>query len=259
MKKSKPKNKSNVFSRARSSKASKAISKIIKKISRIGKKRPTRSKLAKKTSTNKLVLKENFVKLGAEAQKEVLSAQPSEQQLPSHYSENKLTLLVRDPWWLYSYWEVTPWREAEVAAEIERLGLGREKTVLRVYDITEASPEKTKVFFDIEINHLNSNWYIDVGSPDREWIAEIGYKTQNGRFFALVRSNAVKTPPFGISDVLDEEWMMPDEMYFKLLGIIGGFESAGGSLQVRKMVEKYIRQSASSETVAQLSKAKPVS
>ena len=98
-----------------------------------------------------------------------------------------------------------------------------------------------------------------MGIPDREWVAELGLRTASGGFFMLVRSNTVKTPPFGISDVLDEEWMMPDDMYYKLLGIMGGFESVGDSMSVRKMVERYVRQSVSSEAAPQLSKAKPVS
>ena len=123
-----------------------------------------------------------------------------------------------------------------------------------MYDVTGASIEAPLNFFDIEIHHLNSNWYVDVGEAGREWIAEIGVKTRDGRFFALVRSNLVKTPSFGISEVTDEEWMMPDEMYFKLVGMITGFDATGGSMEMKKLFEKYIRQTVSSEAPPRLSR-----
>ncbi len=229
----------------------KAIGKVIKKI---------KPKISLKKPKEKLVLKKSFSKIGKNSPvSEGASTSPESvfinRRLPAYYEEDKLVLLVRDPWWLFAYWEVTPGCEARVMAEISAKGLRRQKTVLRVYDLTASSFGVSPVFFDIEIHHLNNNWYIDVGQPDREWAAEIGYRTEDGQFFALVRSNAVRTPSFGISDVLDEEWMMPDEMYFKLLGIIGGFEGIGDSMEVRKMFERRLRQSISSENSPKLSPA----
>ncbi len=231
----------------------KALGKFVKKI------RPkTALKKPLKKLKEKLVLKRSFSRILKEpAVSQAVQASSAsvfvDHRLPEYYGEDKFVLLVRDPWWLFAYWEVTPGREAHVMGEISARGLRRQKTVLRVYDLTAAP----SVFFDIEIQHLNNNWYIDVGQPDREWAAEIGFKTEDGQFFVLVRSNAVRTPSFGISDVLDEEWMMPDEMYFKLLGVIGGFEGVGSSMEIRKMFERRIRQAISSENSPKLSKSVP--
>jgi len=30
-----------------------------------------------------------------------------EMEIPSRYQENRFVLLIRDPWWLYGYWEIT--------------------------------------------------------------------------------------------------------------------------------------------------------
>ena len=232
----------------------KAIQKIIKKFGRVGKKPVPKAR--RSVSKQNLILKKKFSEPVALSNGiEVSTASFGDRRLPDYYAENKFVLLARDPWWLFGYWEVTPQRESEVVGEIARNGLSREKTVLRVYDITGGTADASPPFFDIDIHHLNSNWYIDVGIPDREWVAEIGIRTHCGRFFVLIRSNAIKTPPFGISDVLDEEWMMPDELYFKLLGIMTDFESAGDSLQIRSLIEKRIRQPLFSENVSKLSKA----
>ena len=34
-------------------------------------------------------------------------------ELPAQYGQNKLVLLVRDPWWVYAYWEVTDSKRRE--------------------------------------------------------------------------------------------------------------------------------------------------
>ena len=174
-----------------------------------------------------------------------------DRRLPTHYGEDRLVLLVRDPWWIFAYWEVTPERQQQVLRQTEGK---RYKTVLRVYDVSGVSLPKSNSFFDIEINFHADNWYVDVGMPDREWAAEIGFRTEDGRFFALVRSNTVRTPAFGISDVLDEEWMLPEDVYFRLLGQSFGAGSPGGSMDIRRMLEKYLKNVVSSERPAQPAK-----
>ena len=132
--------------------------------------------------------------------------------------------------------------------EILQKGLQKDKTVLRVYEITGTSPSHPNSSFDIELNFFTNNWYIDVGRPDTDWIAEIGIRTTHGHFFALVRSNAVKTPRFGLSDVLDEEWMMPDDLYWKLFGRMAGLSDRKSSLDVREVLERYLKGMVSSQS-----------
>ena len=168
-------------------------------------------------------------------------------RLPSHYGENRLVLLVRDPWWIFAYWEITPQRQEECVRQIKRSGCTGQKTVLRVYDVTGKTLPKYNSFFDIELDFPADNWYVDVGLPDREWVAEIGFRVDGGRFFPLVRSNTVRTPSFGISDVLDEEWVLPEDIYTRLIGRSIGAGSTGGSMDIRKLLEKYLKNVVSSE------------
>ena len=174
-------------------------------------------------------------------------------RLPSFYNEDRLTLLVRDPWWLFSYWEITPQLEKKVLAGMESKHRADKKTVLRVYDVTGVALPASHSFFDIELNFFTNNWYIDVGRPAREWMLELGYRA-GGRFYPLIRSNRVQTPSFGISDVLDEEWMLPDDIYYRLIGRSLGSESTGGSMDIRKLLEKYLRNVVSSERLPESSK-----
>ena len=164
--------------------------------------------------------------------------------LPAYYEENKITLLVRDPWWIFAFWEVTPWRRGEVCERALREGHSPDKIVLRVHNLSENS------FFDIEVGSTLGQWYVDVGKPDCEWRADLGVRTREGKFFVFVSSNSVKTPRYGVSDVLDEEWMLPDELYWKIFGISSGFGRQKSSADVKEILERYLKNIASSESLS---------
>jgi hypothetical protein len=120
------------------------------------------------------------------------------------------------------------------------------KWILRVYNVTGVANFKgnnANSSFDIDINFDANNWYINVQQPENDWCVEIGLKTPSGRFFAVARSNVVKTPFFGISDIIDEEWALPDEYYYKVLGV---YDLGKSSLERRKKFEELMRHQISS-------------
>ncbi len=176
-----------------------------------------------------------------------------DRRLPSHYNEDTLVLMVRDPWWLFVYWELTTQRQEQALVATGLKHHPERKTVLRVYDVTGHSLPKFNSFFDIELSFYADNWYIDVGMPAHDWVVELGYRVGT-RFIPLLRSNRVRTPSFGLSDVLDEEWMLPEDVYYRLLGRSIGTERAGDSMDVRKLLEKYLRNVVSSERLPESSK-----
>ena len=130
----------------------------------------------------------------------------AKEELPSHYGETKVVLLVRDPYWLYSYWEIAPQRLDQAKGELGRQGEGC-KNILRVYDITGQQFNGTNAnsFFDLEINGAD-NWYIKVGHPDRSYCVDLGLLTPGGTFYLLARSNQVTTPRDTPSELVAEEW-----------------------------------------------------
>lgn len=167
--------------------------------------------------------------------------------LPQAYHEDRLVLMVRDPWWLYAYWELTPGRRQAAEDEIRRQGSRVDRLVLRVYDVTDCRLPDHHGSFDLCVDFA-TNWYIDVGKPDRSWIAELGWRTVDGRFVPLVRSNCVQTPRFGISDVLDEEWLLPEDLMRKLYGLSSGLPLGASSIDVREHWERYLKGLVSSDT-----------
>lgn len=165
-------------------------------------------------------------------------------RFPPGYGDHKIVLLVRDPWWIFAYWEIRRDKEDEVIRTIASAGDAPERSVLRVYDVTDVTfnGHNAHAHFDIELRGLATNWYINIGTPGRSWIVDIGIVTKKGGFYVLARSNAVKTPRFGMSDQLDAEWMMPEEEYWRMFGLSGGFGVGKGSLEVREMVMKRLEE-----------------
>ncbi len=159
---------------------------------------------------------------------------------PYGYGDNKIVIMVRDPWWIYAYWEVTHQKENEVRNHIGQKGLFPVKSVLRVYDVTDLNfnGKNAHKFFDIDLTGLATNWYINVGTPNRAWIVEIGIVANNNEFFVLARSNIVRTPRFGMSEVVDEEWMCQEDDYWKMFGLSGGFGMGKASMAMKEMFKK---------------------
>ena len=201
---------------------------------------PGKFRLQKPFLIDSLELKKNYEPENLSKNEEV-AYQPKRFELPETYGDNKLVLLVRDPWWLYAYWETTQQKNDEVRGRIYELGLEPHKTVLRVYDVTDTDPSRPNSYFDIELNFMVNNWTIDVGVSDREWMVELGIRTKDGQFFMLVRSNIVRTPRYGVSHILDEEWLLPDELYWKIFGLSGGFSERKSSLEMRDILERYFK------------------
>ena len=167
-------------------------------------------------------------------------------ELPGGYGEDRLVLLVRDPHWMFAYWELT-------LANIENLrqslnGKFADKNLtLRMF------VNNDREFYDINVYSagIRGNWYINVGKPDTSYFAQVGYQGLDGRFYPLVTSNVVKTPSDRISDVIDEEWMIPD--WAKLFALSGGLTIGRGSMEISELLSKYLRELVTSQAPSSFS------
>lgn len=173
--------------------------------------------------------------------KQPVHVEPAEErlELPTSYEETKIVLLVRDPYWVHAYWEVS--REALLKAKAE---LGDEwesaRSVLRVYDVTDIEFDGTNAHscFDIEISGGANNWYIHTGLPNRTFCVEIGIRAPSGKFIALARSNKATTPRDAPSEITDERWMVPDWQFERIYALSGGFRNASGSVEIVDLMRK---------------------
>jgi len=139
------------------------------------------------------------------------------QEIPGNYGDNRIVLMVRDPEWLFVYWELQGKFVDDVRSAMGSMAYSA-KVVLRVYDVTDIifNGNNAHKYFDIEIRGGARNWYIKVGESDRSFCVDMGFLTSYGTFFVIVRSNVVKTPRVGVSEIIDEEWMSVKELYEKV-------------------------------------------
>jgi len=150
--------------------------------------------------------------------------------LPVGYGVDMIALMARDPSIAYAYWEVAPSR-----LERERTWFGwNGKLTIRIYDVTgiEFDGRNAAGYVDQEVEELVGSWYFDLGRPAHSFVADLGLLTPDNRFLTLVRSNRVIMPRDGVSDVVDDEWLLADEAFWQLYGLPGGLSSA----QLQEMV-----------------------
>ena len=164
--------------------------------------------------------------------KSMLMQDSFQQELPSRYGRDMMVLAVRDPWWLYTYWEVKDSTWNKFREEL-REEFNKAKRVLRVYDVSSIlfNGFNANKFFDIEVREDALSWYIDIAVPGRSWCVDFGLLLADGRFITILRSNVVETPLDGPSWITDEEWMVPEEMFMRLYGMgfgLGKTSPAGG-------------------------------
>lgn len=151
------------------------------------------------------------------ASPEVPSLPPREPELalPRRYGVDRLVLMVRDPYWLYAYWEISATRQEEFNSVYGPRAWESTRPVLRVYDVTgvDFNGSNAVGYTDISIQEEADSWHIHVGQPNRSYCVDLGRKFPDGRFVTLLRSNVVTTPRSSLSECLDEEWMWIEELY----------------------------------------------
>jgi hypothetical protein len=214
------------------------------------KKAQTRSK---PTITKKLTASSYEELVGESKYYTGISAQPSSYQsqdeLPQTYNENKIILLVRDPYWLHACWDITPQKITAAKNSLGSQNFNSAKPILRVTELQGNAP---KSYFDIEISRTN-NWYINIPKPNASYCVDIGYLTIKGKFFSLARSNTVATPRPGVApDYPKNKGALTPEEYDKIYALSGGFNIGLSSGEISKEMRKKLAAGISSAGVSSL-------
>jgi uncharacterized protein len=180
---------------------------------------------------------------------------PAPETPPSYwqdrYGDNRIVLLIRDPYWCFVYWDLSADKQSEAIRELQKAGA---KLMLRVYDVTDLEFDGTNAHrtMDIEVTEEATNWYINVWAADRAYCVDLGLLYPNGRFVTLARSNVVTTPRDSVSNVIDEEWMVVDETFDRLYQAAGASELGRASEAITKFMLKRVRADVSSGGLASM-------
>jgi hypothetical protein len=135
-----------------------------------------------------------------------LTSEPGD--LPGSYNETRVVLLPVEPYLLHVYWEVTP-VELEKAKHQLFDEHGQSQAILRCYDVTNIVYDGMNAhgFFDVYIDLLSKSRYVHLWSPEKSYFVELGFKTEDGRFYPIARSNIAQIPPDWPAPKSDEHYM----------------------------------------------------
>ncbi|HUT24282.1 MAG TPA: DUF4912 domain-containing protein, partial [Sumerlaeia bacterium] len=110
---------------------------------------------------------------------------PGARVLDYFYDDTRVALLVRDPEWVFVYWEIG-------SAAREAFGLARpdhgKRLVMRWYDVTdldEFTGSNARRVIDVEVHDHTRSWYQKVPATGRRWCADLGVMDENGQFRAI--------------------------------------------------------------------------
>lgn len=158
------------------------------------------------------------------------------------FRKDRIVVMVRDPYWLQAYWEVTR-QSVERAEAAMKAEWHTAKPFLRVLEVTEGGTTSAseRVYRDIEIHGGVNNWYIHVQDSPRSLRVEIGYLSAGGKFFAVARSNVVSTPAPDSSDAIDENWTDIAQNFDKIFAMSGGNSTDGSSTELQELFEERLR------------------
>ncbi|MBX7165678.1 MAG: DUF4912 domain-containing protein [Pirellulales bacterium] len=160
---------------------------------------------------------------------------------PGGYTRDRLVVMVRDPYWLHAYWELT--RQSVERAQAAMAGEWHTcrpvLRLLRVHGTSTTSSSET-VVRNIEIHGGVNNWYVDVHDPPKNFRLEIGYLAAGGRFYCLARSNMVSTPRAGASDAIDENWTDVAQNAEKIYAMSAN-PAGGCSTELQELFEERLR------------------
>ncbi len=159
-------------------------------------------------------------------------------------TKDRLVVMVRDPYWLHAYWELS-----RRSIERARMALGQywhgARPVLRLYEVTrdDTTNAARRPIRDVDIHGGVNNWYIDVHSPPKSYQLDIGYLSLGGKFFCLTKSNVVSTPATAVGENFDRNWAEVAKDFERIFALSGGYSQPEAKGDLRDVLEQHLHRS----------------
>jgi hypothetical protein len=111
--------------------------------------------------------------------------------------------MPRDPQWAYTYWDIPDHHRTQVRQQ------GGSRLALRLYDVTDIdiyhqNPHNLQQY---DVEEMARDWYVPIPISDRDYLVEIGYLANDGRWLMLARSNSIRIPPFNPSNWSNDQFL----------------------------------------------------
>jgi hypothetical protein len=157
-------------------------------------------------------------------------------------ARDRLVVMVRNPYWLQAYWELT-----RAGVERARAALGQywhaARPVLRLHEVSPdgSANNVSRVLRQIDVHGGVNTWYIDVADPPKTFQLDIGYLDPGERFFCLARSNVVTTPQAALAEEFDRDWADVARDCDRILAFSGSPAADGAPEELREVLEERLR------------------
>ena len=143
--------------------------------------------------------------------------------VPEHYSMDRMVVLIRDPHWLYLYWELKGGALERLRFQHSAEIIDNSRWVLNVKTLhvpQAPTPLCGANQFIVDIDVRIGQWYLKV-SPSTTFHIELGFIDPQDNFVKVLHSNEVHTPVPAVSNVMDERWMIQREELERLIKVSG--------------------------------------
>jgi len=117
--------------------------------------------------------------------------------LPETYNETQITALLRDPGWVFVYWDF----HTTVLSSVT--GHNRFETFfLRINSLSEAKPALVTDFFDIEVGLQDRKWYVHLSNRDYSCRVDLYARNSQEKDQLLAKSPELLIPYISAGDSL---------------------------------------------------------
>ena len=172
-------------------------------------------------SSNNLAMRIKEKKYDIVLDEELISQITEDFPLPERYNDTRIVLMLRDPSWAFTYWDLSPADFSKVQ-EVEGPG----ELFLRVYSLPDGEITKKSYadFFDIPLRIQDDSWYINLPVSGIRYCIDLMLK-EYGREVILCRSNIIQAPRADVTRELKEA----NTPFMDALYLSGMFSPSGDS------------------------------
>ena len=180
------------------------------------------------------------------------SLTPITQVPPVVKGQDRLILMVRDPYWLHAHWDIT--RQSVDRAKVSLAeNWHTVKPILRLLKMDDSGTTSNAetVARDIEIHGGVRNWYIEVDNPPSRFRMLMGYITAGERFYELARSNTVITPAPGGKSATDDHWADIAKDAEHIYAMSGGYGDDTQTGDLTEVFEEQLKRTMDADVLSQ--------
>ncbi len=155
-------------------------------------------------------------------------------KIPEQYADTTITLLLRDPFWAFAYWDVNLLEFSKIKDHHKAVALH-----LRVSELADSTiPLKDAISrFEIPIQDTDMSWYINLPNPGSWYEVELVCTCKDHQnSLAMAKSNRIESPGGYWLEHVEE--LKHDKDQFELF--LAGHTDPSGVMADNALIEKII-------------------